>query len=352
MAWYEKQTNFDDCNGHADWQKGPGITGGLVMTAVLAVAILGIVGLVDYSYNYKNVVTYWECAANSDCETSNNEDTARALTLRKLLFSNNEAAAKEIELRLLIKKKESNVAKKWQAERLVGEVKSGISREAAIKIICSMPDGAGYKMLGQGCNMSLVAKLQKGEKIELRPIFLFVFLSIAGAFYLLAGFVLMGRFIAHFGRPSGGLVNWMIFFAPIFAPFWTIVGLGHLAVWSAKSAKQGINQYQNRRMQEKSRREEERLLGEDLLQQKQRVADLAAEAQKIQDKTMREGLLNKLNIAAKLLEDEAKMRLEIHREAVSRALRETGGAVTLAKDVDEALFLAEAHREAREIMRK
>lgn len=351
MAWYNKQTNFDDCNGHADWHNGPGITGGLIMTAVLAVAIFGIAGPIEYGSNYKNVVTYWECAANPDC-APNNENTARAITLRKLLFSNNEAAAKEIELRLLTEKKESNVAKRWQAERLVSEVKSGISRETAIKIICSMPDRAGYKMLGQGCNMSLVAKLQKGEKIELRPTVLLVFLSIAGAIYLLAGFVLMDRFIANFGRPSGGLIALMAFFAPIFAPLWTVVGLGHLAVWSAKSAKQGISQYQNRRTQEKSRREEERLLGKDLLGQKQKVADLTAEAQKIQDKTMREGLLNRLNIAAKLLEDEAKMRLEIHREAASRALRETNGAVALAKEVDEALFLAEAHRDAREIMRK
>lgn len=352
--WHECRTNFQDCNGGIDFDNGPGVTGVLIILMSIILCFFGGILGAASTADYLNKKSYWECAANTKkCDMSRKMND-KAVYLNKLLFATNEDAANKLG-HLLAPKKETDRVKRWTKEKLISETKAGMDRGFVVGAACS--NGAN---LGFACDgTDLVRKLLNKQKVEVSPTVPIVAFSVAGGFYLFVGFVLMGRFIANFGRPSGGLIFWMCFFAPIFIPFWMVIGAGGAAVLGLQGLasanekrKERKSKLEKQKELERKKQEEEEIVGRDVVKQRQKISELTARAEKIKDNETREKQLSRLRQTQTLVEDEAKMRIEQHRKALKEALGETEGIMNLEAEIDDVLFEAEAHREARDLTRK
>jgi len=342
MAWYNRRADYDQCSnnyGSRDigWLGGVFIAGFFVTIVLLALGF----GL-SYS-EYTNRLLYWQCAKNPESRKCLSSGGAYvkdgAPFLNKIIFGDKPTMLSALNKRLA-PEQEKDKLKRFVKEKIIQEAEAGAGRVNTVALLCSNGGGLGYV-----CNdITKAYQLQNNKTIEISQTVWMGFLFAGCGAYLVTGLIFMAAFIAHFGRPSGGLIGWMAVFAPIFVPFWTVVGLRTLGITGWRGGKTKLGAYRQTRAEQKKAKEEARLVGEEVIRDREEINRLTKDVQsdtELGPETKKE-LLARLKQARDNNEREAKLRVQRKDLASVRAR-----ASELTQEVDSLEASVAGREEAR-----
>lgn len=319
MALFKRRCNFDNVDCDRD---GPGPVGGPLIIGVSILVVAGLGGLIvnschDDGVERLNCLAALEKNRNASCGAKH----PQLVSLKLILRGSNQEAADEVNrlFRPLALANKELAVPQWTLEKIYIEIKSGMSRTKAINLLCSSFadilrnnfNAPGFKVCDDD-NRNEVIEFYKTGYVAPTRVYLGFYATAAGA-YLLCGLIFMISFIVHFGRPSGGVIAWMAVFAPIFIPFWAIVGFCSAGLLALRSAKRGWVARSAARAAKKQSMAEARLIGKEIISDREEVARLIqeVEADSTVPADIKQSLKNRLQAIRAKNEEEAKLRVEL-----------------------------------------
>lgn len=348
MALFKRRCFFTDinCGKNINYHFGP--IGGSLTASIIIIALSALTGLAVHSCYYDDSIERQDCLAaleknrNASCTTKN----PYLSSLRLILRGSNQEAANELNRVFQPLAKDDKLINQWTLQKIYTEVKLGMERRKALYLLCSTFASNNRETIDYMIcdNADKAAEFYQSGYIKPARVHL-GFYTTALVAYLLCGIVFMISFITHFGRPSGGVIAWMTVFAPIFIPFWAIVGLGSISYCGLRSAKRGLTARLKVRAAKKQKKNEARLVGKEVIDDKEEIARLTEEieADGTVPADIKQSLKGRLQEIREKNEREAEMRVKLKDLA-----RVRGRAEKLSAKVDEV----EIRVAARENVRK
>lgn len=319
MALFKRRCNFDNVDCGRD---DPGPVGGSLIIGAIIIVLAGLIGLIVHSC-HDDKVERLNCLAalEKNRKASCGAKYPQLVSLKLILRGSNQEAADEVNrlFQSLALSNKNSIIQQWALEKIYTEIKSGADRTKTMRVLCSSfadilrnnPDALGSKICDDD-NRNEITEFYKNGYVAPTRVYLGFYATAVGA-YLLCGLIFMIGFAIHFGRPSGGVIAWMAVFAPIFIPFWAVVGLGGAGLLALRSAKRGLAARSATRVAKKQSKTEARLVGQEVINDKEEIARLMqeVEADSTVPADIKQSLKNRLQAIRAKNEQEAKMRVEL-----------------------------------------